>query len=191
MIFFNKFFGIVHPSTGAPILALTYALLGALFTVLSFSRWIMPHAAADLSIPWGIVSLLLFVTGVYGYWAVTKGNTWHYRQFVSASWGFLLMLLCWAIVYIAVEEHHVDKANTGCMMRNPGWAVQKCDEYRKKAVVAASIMTTISVVLGIYLTLVLSRWVTAVEWNEHMEEERRLEEWRSGHGEDPNAAYKV
>ncbi|KAG0075336.1 hypothetical protein BGZ92_002952, partial [Podila epicladia] len=190
MIFLNKFFGVVQPRTGAPIIAFIYILLGALFTFLSFSRWIMPHAEADLSIPWGVISLLLSVTGVYGYWAVTRGNTWHHRQFVSASWGFLLMLLCWAIVYIAVEEHHVDKVNMGCMNSNPSWTLQKCDDYRKKAAVVSSIMTTIGMVLGLYLTLVLSRWVSALEWNEHLEEERRLEEWRNGLGEDPNAAYK-
>lgn len=38
MIFLNKFFGVVQPSTGVPILALIYTLLGALFTILSFSR---------------------------------------------------------------------------------------------------------------------------------------------------------
>lgn len=154
----------------------------------------MPHAEAGLSIPWGVISFLLSVTGAYGYWAVTRvmlmvfgseslscpnytswqlifditcpsnlkqGNTWHHRQFVSASWGFLLMLLCWAIVYIAVEEYHVDKVNTGCMNSNPSWTLQKCDVYRKKAAMVSSIMTTIGMVLSLYLTLVLSRWVTA------------------------------
>ncbi|KAF9336398.1 hypothetical protein BG006_008805 [Podila minutissima] len=191
MIFLNKFFGVVQPSTGAPILALIYTLLGALFTFLSFSRWIMPHAEAGLSIPWGIISLLLSVTGAYGYQSNSHGNTWHHRHVVSASWGFLLMLLCWAIVYIAVEEHHVDKINTSCMNSNSDWTLQKCDDYRKKAAMVTYIMTTIGMVLGLYLTLVLSRWVTALEWSEHLGKERRLEEWRNGHGENPNAAYKV
>ncbi|KAF9308013.1 hypothetical protein BG003_011749 [Podila horticola] len=190
MIFLNKFFGVVQPSTGTPILALIYAIAGALFTVLSFGRWIMPHAEADLSIPWGVLSLLLFVTGVYGYWAVTRGNTWHHRQFVSASWGFLLMLLCWAVVYIAVEGHDVEKVNSGCVALSD-WTVRVCDDYRKKAVVVSSVMTTISMVLGVYLTLVVSRWVTALELNDYQEEERRLEEWRNGQGENPNSVYKV
>lgn len=34
----------------------------------------MPHAALDLTLPWAIVTLLLLVTGVYGYWGTTKVN---------------------------------------------------------------------------------------------------------------------
>lgn len=49
---------------------LIFALL--FFFLLLNSLGIMPHAEADLSIPWGIVALLLFVTGAYGYWAVTR-----------------------------------------------------------------------------------------------------------------------
>ncbi|KAG0332787.1 hypothetical protein BG004_001100 [Podila humilis] len=147
---------------------------------------IMPHAETDLAIPWAIVCLLLLITGVYGFWAVTKGSTWHHRQFVSASWGFLLMYLCWAIVYIAVEEHHVDKVNTGCMNRNPSWTLQKCDDSRERAALIAIITTVIGMVLGIYCTLVVSKWVTGIEWEEHLDEERRLEQWRSGHGENPH-----
>lgn len=32
----------------------------------------MPHAETDLAIPWAIVSILLFFTGAYGLYAVTK-----------------------------------------------------------------------------------------------------------------------
>ncbi|KAG0055027.1 hypothetical protein BGZ83_009797 [Gryganskiella cystojenkinii] len=183
---FDKFFGLVQPSTGAPILAIIYAILGFVFMVLSAGRWIMPHAESDLSIPWAVVCFLLFATGVYGYWASTKGSTWHHRQFVSASWGFLLMFLCWAIVYIAVEDHHIEKVNKGCMARNPDWSLTKCDDRRKTASLIATILVTIGMIFGFYFTLVLSKWVTAIEWAEHLEEERRLEEWRNGHGADPH-----
>ncbi|KAG0040583.1 hypothetical protein BGZ82_001038 [Podila clonocystis] len=186
MKIFDKFFGLVKPATGAPILAAFYAIVGLVFMILCFGRWIMPHAETDLAIPWAIVCILLLITGVYGFWAVTRGNTWHHRQFVSASWGFLLMFLCWAIVYIAVEMHHIDKVNTGCMGRNPTWTLQKCDSSRKRAALIAIILTVIGMVLGIYCTLVLSKWVSAIEWEEHLDEERRLEEWRNGHGENPH-----
>ncbi|GJJ74615.1 hypothetical protein EMPS_06973 [Entomortierella parvispora] len=178
---FNKFFGVIEPYTGAPVLAAIYAILGLVFMILSAGRWIMPHAESDLSIPWAVVCFLLLLTGVYGYWATTRGSTWHHRQFVSASWGFLLMFLCWAIVYIAVEDHHVEKVNDGCMAHNPSWGLKKCDDRRKTASLIATILVTIGMVLGFYLTLVVSKWVTAIEWAEHLEEERRLEEYRSGH----------
>lgn len=100
------------------------------------------------------------------------------------------MLLCWAVVYIAVEGHDVEKVNSGCVALSD-WTVRVCDDYRKKAVVVSSVMTTISMVLGVYLTLVVSRWVTALELNDYQEEERRLEEWRNGQGENPNSVYKV
>ncbi|KAF9301153.1 hypothetical protein BGZ74_007046 [Mortierella antarctica] len=186
MKIFDKFFGLVEPATAAPILAVCYAIIGFVFMILCFGRWIMPHAETDLAIPWAIVCILLLITGVYGYWAVTRGNTWHHRQFVSASWGFLLMFLCWAIVYIAVENNQDTKVNTGCMNRNPTWTLQQCDESRKRAALIATIMTVIGMVFGIYFTMVLSKWVSGIEWEEHLEEERRLEEWRSGHGANPH-----
>ena len=144
----------------------------------------MPHAELDLSLPWVIVCLLLLLTGVYGFWATTKGSTWHHRQFVSASWGFLLMFLCWAIVYIAVEEHHVDKVNKECEKHNPTWGLKRCDDRRKTASLIATILVTIGMVFGLYFTLVVSKWVTAIEWTEHLEAERRLEAYRSGHAEE-------
>lgn len=100
------------------------------------------------------------------------------------------MLLCWAVVYVAVEDHHIEKVNNGCVAIN-GWTIKMCDDYRKKAIVVSSVMTTISLLLGIYFTLVVSRWVSALESDDQQEEERRLEEWRNGHGENPNAADKV
>ncbi|KAF9186771.1 hypothetical protein BGZ51_000847 [Haplosporangium sp. Z 767] len=180
---FDKFFGVVPPSAGTPVLAGLYALIGLAFTILSFGRWIMPHAELDLSLPWAIVSLLLLATGAYGVWATTKGSTWHHRQFVSASWGFLLMFLCWAIVYIAVEDHHIEKVNKGCAELNPDWAEGECDSKRKKAVTLATALVTVGMVLGFYFTLVVSKWVSGLEWEEHLEEERRLDQWRSGHAE--------
>ncbi|KAG0209484.1 hypothetical protein BGX31_002083, partial [Mortierella sp. GBA43] len=117
--------------------------------------------------------------------------------FVSASWGFLLMFLCWAIVYIAVEDHHVVKVNNGCYQRNPDWKfppkfpdVDECDDRRKLAVKIATALTTIGMFLGFYFTLVLSKWVSGLEWEEHLEKERRLEQWRSGHGANPNQKEK-
>ncbi|KAG0336233.1 hypothetical protein BG000_006787 [Podila horticola] len=186
MKIFDKFFGLVQPATGAPILAVFYAVVGLIFMILCFGRWIMPHAETDLSIPWAVVCILLFLTGVYGYWAVTRGNTWHHRQFVSASWGFLLMFLCWAIVYIAVEMHHVSKVNAGCKQRNPTWTLQQCDNSRKRGALIAIIMTVIGMIFGIYCTMVVSKWVSAIEWEDHLEEERRLEDWRNGRGENPH-----
>ncbi|KAF9954541.1 hypothetical protein BGZ65_003952 [Modicella reniformis] len=161
---FDKFFGVVEPGKAAPVLAFLYAVIGLVFMILSFGRWIMPHAETDLAIPWAVVCLLLMFTGVYGVWANTKGNTWHHRQFVSASWGFLLMFLCWSIVYIAVEENHVDKT----------------------ASITAIILVVIGMIFGTYFTLVLSNWVSKIEWEEHLEMEKRLELWRSGKGENPN-----
>ncbi|KAF9965149.1 hypothetical protein BGZ70_005329 [Mortierella alpina] len=187
---FDKFFGLVQPRTGAPVLAAFYAIIGFVFTILSFGRWIMPHAETDLAIPWAVVCILLFFTGAYGFWATTKGSTWHHRQFVSASWGFILMYLCWAIVYIAVENHHVEKVNRGCIELT-GWDETKCDDRRKTAVTVATALTTIAMILGFYFTLVLSKWVSSIEWEEHLEEERRLEQWRSGHGEKPGQEHVV
>lgn len=146
----------------------------------------MPHAETDLAIPWAIVCILLFLTGVYGFWAVTRGSIWHHRQFVSASWGFLLMYLCWAIVYIAVEDSHIAKVNGGCLDHNPDWTLQVCDDYRKSASLITIITTCAGMVLGIYFTLAISHWVTGLEWEEHLEEERKLELWRNGKGEDPH-----
>ncbi|KAF8930534.1 hypothetical protein BGZ58_008189 [Dissophora ornata] len=183
---FDKFFGLVAPATGTPILAALYAVVGFVFMVLSFGRWIMPHAETDLAIPWAIVCLLLFFTGAYGFWATTRASTWHRRQFVSFSWGFLLMFLCWAIVYIAVEEHHVEKVNNGCMELNPTWGLEKCDDRRKTASTIAIALVTVAMVFGFYFTLVVSRWVSGIEWEEHLEEERGLEQWRNGHGENPH-----
>ncbi|KAG0052633.1 hypothetical protein BGZ83_002349 [Gryganskiella cystojenkinii] len=183
---FDGFFGVIDPATFAPILAIIYFVIGLVFMILSFGRWIMPHAETDLAIPWAIVCLLLMVTGAYGYWACIKGNTWHHRQFVSACWGFILMFLCWSIVYIAVELHHIDKVNTGCMRRNPSWGLDRCNSRRKTAALVAIILVTIGLILGIYFTLVLSRWVSKIEWEERLENERRLEEWRNGHGENPH-----
>ncbi|GJJ72162.1 hypothetical protein EMPS_04519 [Entomortierella parvispora] len=185
MGFMDKFFGVLPPSTGAPILAVTYALIGLVFTMLCFGRWIMPHAETDLAIPWAIVCILLFITGAYGFWAVTRGSIWHHRQFVSASWGFLLMFLCWAIVYIAVEDHYVAKVNTGCLNLNPQWSLLECDDARKSASLIAIILTSVGIILGVYFTLVISHWVTALEWEQHLENERKLELWRNGKGEDP------
>ncbi|KAI7816870.1 hypothetical protein BC939DRAFT_28767 [Gamsiella multidivaricata] len=145
----------------------------------------MPHAETDLAIPWAVICLLLLVTGAYGLHATLKGSTWHRRQFVSFSWGFLLMFLCWAIVYIAVEEHHVEKVNKGCEERNPSWGEGVCDSRRKKAATIATALVTVGAILGFYFTLVLSKWVGGLEWEEHLEKERRLEQWRNGHGEKP------
>ncbi|KAF9333396.1 hypothetical protein BGZ91_011272 [Linnemannia elongata] len=166
---------------------------------------IMPHAALDLTLPWAIVSLLLLATGVYGYWGTTKvnflamnmfslamslligkGNIWHKRQFVSASWGFLLMYLCWAIVYIAVENTHIEKVNRDCEERNPDWDDGRCEESRQSTVTIATVFVTIGMVLGIYFTLVVSRWVSGLEWEAHLEEEQRLEKWRRGELEKPH-----
>ncbi|KAG0067843.1 hypothetical protein BGZ89_005628 [Linnemannia elongata] len=183
---FDKFFGFIEPKTFAPILAGFYALVGFVFMILSFGRWIMPHAENDLSIPWGVICILLLITGVYGVWATTKGSTWHHRQFVSASWGFFLMLLCWGVVYIAVEIHHKEKVNTGCLKRNPTWSLQKCDDRRKTASIIAIVLVTFGMLLGFYFTLVLSRWVSSIEWAEHLEEEKRLADWRAGKAENPH-----
>ncbi|KAI1320947.1 hypothetical protein EDD11_009270 [Mortierella claussenii] len=182
---FDKFFGVIAPARGAHLLAWFYTIVGAVFTILCFGRWIMPHAETDLAIPWAVVCILLFFTGAYGIWATQKGSTWHHRQFVSFSWGFLLMFLCWAVVYIAVEKHHVQKVNEGCMRRT-GWTEAKCDDRRNVAATIAIILTTIAMVFGMYFTLVLSKWVGSLEWEEHLEKERRLEQWRNGHGENPN-----
>ncbi|KAK5798921.1 hypothetical protein F5H01DRAFT_358614 [Linnemannia elongata] len=146
----------------------------------------MPHAALDLTLPWAIVTLLLLVTGVYGYWGTTKGSIWHKRQFVSASWGFLLMYLCWAIVYIAVENTHIEKVNRDCEERNPDWDDGRCEESRQSTVTIATVFVTIGMVLGIYFTLVVSRWVSGLEWEAHLEEEERLEKWRRGELEKPH-----
>lgn len=96
------------------------------------------------------------------------------------------MFLCWAIVYIAVEEHHIDKVNTGCITRNPSWTLQECDARRQRGALVAIIMTVIGMLFGIYCTLVLNKWVSAIEWEEHLDEERRLEDWRNGKGENPH-----
>ncbi|KAH7049819.1 hypothetical protein BKA57DRAFT_529120 [Linnemannia elongata] len=186
MALFSKFFGLVVTPTGAPILGLVYAAIGLVFAILCFGRWIMPHAALDLTLPWAIVSLLLLVTGVYGYWGTTKGSIWHKRQFVSASWGFLLMYLCWAIVYIAVENTHIEKVNRDCEERNPDWDDGRCEESRQSTVTIATVFVTIGMVLGIYFTLVVSRWVSGLEWEAHLEEEERLEKWRRGELEKPH-----
>ncbi|KAK5822323.1 hypothetical protein F5H01DRAFT_376741 [Linnemannia elongata] len=183
---FDKFFGFIDPKTFAPILAGFYALVGFVFMILSFGRWIMPHAENDLSIPWGVICILLLITGVYGVWATTKGSTWHHRQFVSASWGFFLMLLCWGVVYIAVEIHHKEKVNTGCLKRNPTWSLQKCDDRRNTASIIAIVLVTFGMLFGFYFTLVLSRWVSSIEWAEHLEEEKRLADWRAGKAENPH-----
>ncbi|KAF9910577.1 hypothetical protein EC991_006136 [Linnemannia zychae] len=186
MGFFDKFFGVVAAPTGAPILGLAYAAIGAIFTVLCFGRWIMPHAALDLTLPWAIVSLLLLATGAYGYWGTTKGCIWHKRQFVSASWGFLLMYLCWAIVYIAVENNHIAKVNNDCEKLNPDWDDGECELSRQSTVTIATVFVTVGMILGIYFTLVVSRWVSGLEWEAHLEEEQRLEKWRSGQLENPH-----
>ncbi|KAF9128634.1 hypothetical protein BGX30_014261 [Mortierella sp. GBA39] len=183
---FDKFFGVIEPKTFAPILAGFYALVGFVFMILSFGHWIMPHAENDLSIPWGVICILLLITGIYGVWATTKGSTWHHRQFVSACWGFFLMLLCWGIVYIAVEIHQQEKVNTGCLKRNPTWTLEKCDERRKTAAIVAIVMVTLGLLFGFYFTLVLSRWVGSIEWAEHLEEEKRLADWRAGKAENPH-----
>ncbi|KAF9163886.1 hypothetical protein DFQ27_001372 [Actinomortierella ambigua] len=184
--YFEKFFGCVAPRTGAVALSIFYTIVGFVFAILSFGRWIMPHAELDLSLPWAVVCLLLLATGLYGYWGVTRGSTWHKRQFVSCSWGFLLMFLCWAIVYIAVEDTHVDKVNTGCMDINPDWTLEECDSSRKRAATIATVMVTIGMLIGIYFTLVLSSWVSGIEWAEHLEAEKQLDDWRNGHGEQPH-----
>lgn len=100
------------------------------------------------------------------------------------------MFLCWAIVYIAVENHHVAKVNAGCIELT-GWDEKKCDDRRKTAVTVATALTTIAMILGFYVTLVLSKWVSSLEWEEHLEEERRLEQWRSGHAEKPGQEHVV
>ncbi|KAF9924750.1 hypothetical protein FBU30_005353 [Linnemannia zychae] len=182
---FEKFFGVIAAPTGTPILSSIYAVIGGIFTVLCFGRWIMPHAALDLTLPWAIVSLLLFITGVYGYWGTTKGSIWHKRQFVSASWGFLLMLLCWAIVYIAVENNHIEKVNNDCMERNPDWNDYKCEESRASTVTIATVLVSVGLVFGIYFTLVVSRWVSGLEWEAHLEKEERLEKRRRGQIDNP------
>ncbi|KAG0236358.1 hypothetical protein BGW41_000439 [Actinomortierella wolfii] len=182
---FDSFFGVVAPRTGAIVLSILYSIIGLVFAILCFGRWIMPHAELDLSLPWAIVCLLLLGTGLYGYWGVTKGSTWHKRQFVSCSWGFLLMFLCWAIVYIAVEDNHVDKVNAGCLERNPDWTLDKCNDRRKRAATVATVMVTIASIFGIYFTIVLSRWVSSLEWEEHLQAEKALEDWRNGRGEQP------
>ncbi|KAG0295039.1 hypothetical protein BGZ96_012702 [Linnemannia gamsii] len=183
---FDKFFGFIDPAKFAPILAGFYAVIGFVFMILSFGRWIMPHAENDLAIPWGVLCILLMITGIYGVWATTKGSTWHHRQFVSASWGFFLMLLCWGVVYIAVEMHQVDKVNTGCMNLNKDWTLQQCNDRRQTAAITAIVLVTVGMVFGIYFTLVLSRWVGTIEWAEHLVEEKRLADWRAGKGENPH-----
>ncbi|KAF9978260.1 hypothetical protein BGZ73_003067 [Actinomortierella ambigua] len=162
--YLDKFFGIVAPQTGAAALAVMYSIVGLVFAILSFGR----------------------CTGLYGYWGVTRGSTWHKRQFVSCSWGFLLMFLCWGIVYIAVEDNHVEKVNTGCMEINPGWTREMCDKSRKRAATVATVLVTVGMIFGIYFTLVVSRWVSGIEWAEHLEAEKLLEDWRNGHGEQPH-----
>ncbi|KAK3830455.1 MAG: hypothetical protein JOS17DRAFT_160998 [Linnemannia elongata] len=146
----------------------------------------MPHAENDLWIPWGVICILLMITGVYGVWATTKGSTWHHRQFVSASWGFFLMLLCWGVVYIAVEVNQQEKVNAGCLRLNPDWTLQECDDRRKTASIIAIVLVTIGLLFGFYFTLVLSRWVGSIEWAEHLEEEKRLADWRAGKAENPH-----
>ncbi|KAG9069775.1 hypothetical protein KI688_009100 [Linnemannia hyalina] len=184
---FDKFFGVIDPKTFAPFLAGFYAVVGFVFMILSFGRWIMPHAENDLSIPWGVICILLLFTGVYGVWATTKGSTWHLRQFVSACWGFFLMLLCWGIVYIAVEMHQEEKVNAGCLKLNaPEWSLEECDERRKTAAITAIVMVTLGLLFGFYFTLVLSRWVGSIEWAEHLVEEKRLADWRAGKAENPH-----
>ncbi|KAF9438917.1 hypothetical protein BGZ76_003277 [Entomortierella beljakovae] len=183
---FDKFFGILSPETSTPLIAGLYAAIGFVFMILSFGRWIMPHAETDLAIPWAVVCILLLITGAYGVWATTKGSTWHHRQYVSASWGFLLMFLCWGIVYIAVEENHVEKVNGGCVERT-SWTWAKCDEHRRSASLIAIIMVSIGMILGTYLTVVTNRWVSSLEWAEQIEKEKRLAAWRDGKGENPNA----
>jgi hypothetical protein len=85
-----------------------------------------------------------------------------------------------------VERHHIDKVNTGCMRRNPSWSLTKCDDRRKTSSLVAIILVTLGLLLGIYFTLVLNRWVSKIEWEEHLENERKLEQWRNGHGENPH-----
>ncbi|ORZ18394.1 hypothetical protein BCR41DRAFT_352301 [Lobosporangium transversale] len=190
---FDKFFGVIPPAAGAMGLGVLYTIIGLVFAILSFGRWIMPHAETDLYIPWGVVCILLFVTGIYGTWATAKGTTWHLRQYVSFSWGFLLMFLCWAVVYIAVEDNHVEKVNAGCIELNKdkNWTEAMCNERREKAVTISIALVTIAMVLGFYFTLVLSKWVSGREWEDHLEEERRLDQWRSGHGEKPGTENNV
>ncbi|KAI1316830.1 hypothetical protein EDD11_009408 [Mortierella claussenii] len=96
------------------------------------------------------------------------------------------MFLCWSVVYIAVEKHHADKVDRGCTQRNPDWSLEQCDNRRKTASLVAIILVTIGVFLGIYFTLVLSRWVTSIEWAEHLEEDRKLADWRAGKAENPH-----
>ncbi|KAF9931738.1 hypothetical protein FBU30_009662 [Linnemannia zychae] len=183
---FDKFFGIFPPEKFAPFLAFIYFIVGLVFTILSFGHWIMPHAENDLSIPWGVICILLMLTGAYGMWASVKGNTWHHRQFVSASWGFYLMFLCWGIVYIAVEVHHKDKVNTGCLNRNKSWTLEQCNSRRMTAANVATGLVTVAMVLGIYFTLVLNHWVSGIEWAEYLEEEKRLADWRAGKIDKPH-----
>ncbi|KAG0306675.1 hypothetical protein BGZ98_001930, partial [Dissophora globulifera] len=114
------------------------------------------------------------------------GSTWHHRQFVSASWGFFLMFLCWGVVYIAVERNHADKVNTGCMQRNPSWDLQKCDDRRKMASLVAIVLVSLGMIFGLYFTVEMSRWVSSIEWREHLEQEQRLANWRAGKGDNPN-----
>ncbi|KAG0200442.1 hypothetical protein BGX33_010994 [Mortierella sp. NVP41] len=177
---FDKFFGFINPKTFAPILAGFYFLVGFVFMILSFGGWIMPHAEKDLSIPWAVICILLMITGAYGVWATTK--------FVSVCWGFFLMLLCWGIVYIAVEVHQIDKVNNGCLARNQdnGWDLNMCDSRRKTAAIVAIALVTIGMVFGVYFTLVLNRWVSGIEWAEHLDEEKRLADWRAGKAENPH-----
>ncbi|KAF9960081.1 hypothetical protein BGZ70_008691, partial [Mortierella alpina] len=69
---FDKFFGVFNPATFAPVLAGLYAVIGLVFMILCFGRWIMPHAETDLAIPWAVICILLLITGLYGAWACTK-----------------------------------------------------------------------------------------------------------------------
>jgi predicted membrane protein len=96
------------------------------------------------------------------------------------------MLLCWGVVYIAVETHHQDKVNTGCMKLNPDWTLQQCDDRRNTAAIIAIVLVTVGMLFGIYFTLVLSRWVSSIEWAEHLDEEKRLADWRAGKAENPH-----
>jgi len=96
------------------------------------------------------------------------------------------MLLCWGVVYIAVEIHHREKVNTGCMNRNKDWSLQKCDDRRKTAATVAIALVTIGIFFGFYFTLVLGRWVSSIEWADHLDEEKRLADWRAGKAENPH-----
>ncbi|KAF9088624.1 hypothetical protein BGX29_000171 [Mortierella sp. GBA35] len=95
------------------------------------------------------------------------------------------MFLCWAVVYIAVENNHIEKVNGDCEKRNPEWDEGACEESRKSTVTIATVLVTVGMVLGIYFTLVLSRWVSGLEWEAHLEEEERLEKWRNGQIDNP------